>query len=113
MSSSSPSSFRSFTRPDNPGILDQNTANALSKLTAAGFLHAPDGDMLLKAFALYQDISQILRLCTEGGFDPKDAPRDLVALLLHATGEPDLERLEARLRETYSEVARLFSKLIV
>ena len=98
---------------NNPGILDQNTANALSKLTAAGFLHAPDGDMLLKAFALYQDISQILRLCTEGGFDPKDAPRDLVALLLHATGEPDLERLEARLRETYSEVARLFSKLIV
>ena len=98
---------------DAPEILDQNTANALEKLMAAGFLSAQDGDMLLKASALYQDISQIVRLCTEGGFDPKDAPRDLIALLLHATGEPDLGRLEARLRETYAEVARLFSKLIV
>ncbi len=98
---------------DAPGILDQNTSNALSKLMAAGFLSAQDGDALLKASALYQDISQIVRLCTEGGFDPKDAPRDLIALLLHATGEPDLGQLEARLRETYAEVARLFSKLIV
>ena len=99
--------------PDAPGILDQNTANALGKLMAAGILSAQDGDTLLKASALYQDISQIVRLCTEGGFDPKEAPRDLIALLLHATGEPDLDRLEARLRETYAEVARLFSKLIV
>jgi hypothetical protein len=32
--------------------------------------------------------------------------------LLHTTGEPDLSLLEAQLRETYAEVARLFSKLI-
>jgi [glutamine synthetase] adenylyltransferase / [glutamine synthetase]-adenylyl-L-tyrosine phosphorylase len=98
---------------ENPGILDQNTANALQRLIAAGFLSAPDGDTLLKASALYQDISQILRLCTEGSFDPRHAPRDLVDLLLHTSGEPDSTRLEARLRETYAEVARLFSKLVV
>jgi glutamate-ammonia-ligase adenylyltransferase len=98
---------------DNPGILDQNTAHALQKLIAADFLSAPDGNALLRAAALYQDISQILRLCTEGSFDPSDAPRDLVSLLLHTTGEPDLSRLEARLCETYEEVACLFSKLVV
>ena len=98
---------------ENPGILDQNTANALRKMIAAGFLSSTDGDTLLKASALYQDISQILRLCTEDGFDPRDAPRDLIHLLLHTTGEPDLNRLEARLHETYAEVACLFSKLIV
>ncbi len=98
---------------ENPAILDQNTANALRKLTEAGFLGSADGHALLEAAALYQDISQILRLCTEGRFDPGDAPRDLVDLLLHATGEPDLSRLEARLRETYAEVALLFSKLVV
>ncbi|HXW22700.1 MAG TPA: bifunctional [glutamine synthetase] adenylyltransferase/[glutamine synthetase]-adenylyl-L-tyrosine phosphorylase, partial [Rhodomicrobium sp.] len=97
----------------NPSILDQNSANALRKLIAAGFLNSADGDTLLKASTLYQDISQILRLCTEGGFDPKEAPRDLIDLLLHTTGEPDLSRLEARLRETYAEVAHLFSKLVV
>ncbi len=98
---------------ENPDILDQNTAKALAKLTAAGFLTAADGDALLKAAALYQDVSQIVRLCTEAGFDPKDAPRDLIHLLLHVTGEPDLPQLEARLRETYADVARLFAALIV
>ena len=98
---------------ENPGILDQNTANALQRLVAAGFLSATDGDTLLTAAALYQHVSQILRLCTEGRFDPSDAPRDLIDLLLHTTGEPDLSRLEARLCKTYAEVARLFSKLVV
>ncbi|MGA9267122.1 MAG: bifunctional [glutamine synthetase] adenylyltransferase/[glutamine synthetase]-adenylyl-L-tyrosine phosphorylase, partial [Rhodomicrobium sp.] len=98
---------------ENADILDQNTANALQKLTAAGFLSAADEDALLKASGLYQDVSQIIRLCTEGGFDPKEAPHDLIDLLLHTTGEPELSRLEARLRETYAEVARLFSKLVV
>ena len=74
---------------EHPGILDQTTANALRNLMAAGLLNASDGDALLRAAALYRDIGQILRLCTEGGFDPETAPRDLVGLLLHTTGEPD------------------------
>lgn len=98
---------------ENPGILDQNTENALQKLIAAGFLNYSDGDVLLNAASLYQDIGQILRLCTEGVFDPAEAPRDLIDLLLNATGEPNLSQLEARLRETYAEVASLFSKLVV
>ncbi len=96
-----------------PAILDQNTSQALRNLGAAGILSAEDGDVLLRAAALYQDIGQILRLCTEGGFDPETAPRDLIGLLLHATGEPDLARLESRLRETYADVASLFTKLVV
>ncbi len=97
---------------EHPGILDQNTANALRNLMAAGLLSAADGDALLRAAALYQDIGQIIRLCTEGRFDPETAPRDLIGLLLHTTGEPDLARLESRLRETYAEVAGLFVKLV-
>ena len=96
-----------------PAILDQNTQNALRKLTATGFISSADGDTLLKAAGLYQDIGQILRLCTEGAFDPAAAPSDLIGLLLHVTGEPGLARLEARLRDSYSGVARLFSKLVV
>lgn len=96
-----------------PAILDQNTSKALGNLAAAGVLSAADGDVLLRAAALYQDIGQILRLCTEGSFDPGNAPRDLIALLLHTTGEPDLARLESRLREAYAEVAGLFMKLVV
>jgi glutamate-ammonia-ligase adenylyltransferase len=95
-----------------PSILDQNTVTALKNLSAAGVLPAADADALIRAAELYQDTAQILRLCADGAFDPAGAPRDLIELLLHATGEPDLARLEARLREAYAEVSRLFSKLI-
>ncbi len=98
---------------EKPSVLDQNTMAALRNLTGEGVLSAADGDALLKAVALYQDVSQVLRLCVEGRFDPRAAPHDLVELLLHTTGEPDLPRLEARLRETYAEVAGLFTKLVV
>jgi glutamate-ammonia-ligase adenylyltransferase len=70
------------------------------------------GEVLLCAAELYQNIAHILRLCTEGCFDPAAAPRDMLDLLFTVTGEPDLARLEARLRDTYVEVAGLFSALI-
>ncbi|MBT3071291.1 bifunctional [glutamine synthetase] adenylyltransferase/[glutamine synthetase]-adenylyl-L-tyrosine phosphorylase [Rhodomicrobium sp. Az07] len=95
-----------------PDILDQNTEAALRKLVAAGVLDPEDGGRLIHAAELYNDVSQILRLCTEGAFDPAAAPRDLVEVLLHVTGEPDIARLEGRLRDTYAEVAALFSRLV-
>ncbi|MGO9173689.1 MAG: bifunctional [glutamine synthetase] adenylyltransferase/[glutamine synthetase]-adenylyl-L-tyrosine phosphorylase [Rhodomicrobium sp.] len=96
-----------------PAILSPNTARALANLMQAGILSAADGNTLLRAAGLYQDIAQILRLCTEDRFDPQTAPKDLIGLLLQATGEPDIERLEARLDEAYAGTARLFSTLIV
>ncbi len=95
-----------------PRILSPNTARALENLIDAGILGRPDGKTLTRAVELFQDVAHILRLCTEGGFDPKTAPKDLTALLLQTTGEPDIGRLEARLLESYASTAALFDKLI-
>src|SRR5258706_4961509 len=92
---------------EDPSVLSQNTGQALRNLTAAGVLNAADGDKLIRAAELYQDIAHILRLCTDGRFNPATAPQDLIDLLLQTTGEPDIARLEARLSETYSAVAAL------
>ena len=97
---------------DEPAVLSPNTAQALRNLIHAGILSRADGNTLLRAVELYQDVAQILRLCTEGGFDPKTAPKDLTRLLLQITGEPDASRLEARLRDTYASTARLFAELV-
>jgi glutamate-ammonia-ligase adenylyltransferase len=96
----------------NPEVLSPNTAQALGNLIEAGILRPADGEALLQAVALYQGIAHILQLCTEGGFDPKAAPKDLIGLLLQTTGEPDIARLEARLREAYASTARLFDALV-
>jgi glutamate-ammonia-ligase adenylyltransferase len=95
-----------------PEILSPNTAQALQNLVAAGILEPVDGDALLRAAELYQGIAHMLRLCTEGGFDPKAAPKDLIGLLLQTTGEPDIARLESRLRDAYASTARLFDTLV-
>ena len=97
---------------DEPAILSPNTAQALANLMQAGILSTADGNALLSAAGLYQDIAHILRLCTEDRFDPQTAPEDLIGLLLKATGEPDMGRLKARLGEAYTGTAHLFSTLI-
>jgi glutamate-ammonia-ligase adenylyltransferase len=97
---------------DEPAILSTNTAQALSNLMQAGFLAPADGGMLLRAAGLYQDVAEILRLCTEQPYDPKTAPKDLTRLVLETTGEPDIQRLEARLREAYAGTARRFDTLV-
>ncbi len=97
---------------DEPGVLSTNTSQALRNLVQAGILTGADGNALLGAVELYQDVAQILRLCTGSFFDPKTAPKDLIGLLLRVTGEPDTGRLEARLQETYASTAQLFTALV-
>lgn len=98
---------------DVPGVLSTNTAQALKNLMQAGVLSLADGNTLLRAAGLYQDISHIVRLCAESGFDPKTAPKDLTGLLLQTVGEADIARLEARLNEAYAATAQLFAELVV
>jgi glutamate-ammonia-ligase adenylyltransferase len=95
-----------------PAILSTNTQEALRNLMQAGILKSADGDALLRAVELYQDIAQILRLCTDGGFEPQAAPKDLIRLVLETTGEPDVAQLEARLREAYAGTTQLFARLV-
>ena len=97
---------------DEPSILSTNTAQALNNLVQAGVLRPADGSTLLSAAELYHSIAHILRLCTEGEYAPATAPKDLTGLLLQATGEPDIARLEARLREAYADTAQLFAALV-
>jgi len=95
-----------------PVVLSQNTIAALQNLGAAGLLDPGQEERLLQAAELYQSIAQVLRLCTDGGFRPGEAPRDLVQLLLEVTSEPDMSRLEARIGENYAAVAGLFIELV-
>jgi [glutamine synthetase] adenylyltransferase / [glutamine synthetase]-adenylyl-L-tyrosine phosphorylase len=98
---------------DEPAVLSPNTSHALQNLIDAGILSREDGNALLRAVGLYQDVAHILRLCTEGSFDPKTAPADLTGLLLQTTGEPDISRLAARLQDTYAATAHLFAELVI
>ena len=56
-----------------PEIIDTSTSRTLEKAARAGVLKAEDADVLRPAEALFRNLTQILRLCLPGAFDPKTA----------------------------------------
>jgi hypothetical protein len=51
---------------------------------------------------------QLVRLCSEKGFDPETAPKGLIDRLCAAANVPTLETLQAHLVETERQVAEIF-----
>jgi len=98
------------TRPD---VLDQSTIGALTRLAAAGCLSEPHASVLIPAARQINALTQILRLCLEGPFEPEKAPDGLKALLARAAEAPDFAHLEAALRQTLADVAGLFDEIVV
>ncbi|MDX2308446.1 MAG: bifunctional [glutamine synthetase] adenylyltransferase/[glutamine synthetase]-adenylyl-L-tyrosine phosphorylase [Hyphomicrobium sp.] len=96
-----------------PEVLDQNTTRALHKLAEAGEIDPADAEELLAATRLINDLTQILRLCQDGPFDPEKAPRGLKILAARAAGEPSFEALEFRLRDTLATTRALYDRLVV
>jgi glutamate-ammonia-ligase adenylyltransferase len=95
-----------------PDILDTATASVLEKAARRGILGAEDAEVLRPATRLYQDISQILRLCVAAPFDAKSAGPGLTALLAGAADVPDFATLDAHLAETQARVRRSFVRIL-
>lgn len=95
-----------------PQRLSTMTAEALERLASAGLLCESAMRTLIEASLFYQALTQILRLAIDKDFSKETASRGLVALLLRASGESDLDALEARLARTQAQVRALFTQLL-
>jgi len=84
-------------------VLDQTTTQALRKLTNAGLLEPEIASRLIAGAHLINALMQVLRLCSDGQFQPNTAPNGLKALLARAGGAPDFQVLETHLRDTLTE----------
>ncbi len=97
---------------EKPEILDTATARALDKAARLGVLAAEDADVLRPAVRLYQNLTQILRLCVNAPFDPKTAGQGLLNLLARAADLPNFTTLEAHLAETQGRVRTSFVRIL-
>ncbi len=95
-----------------PHVLDTNTLAALHKLHAAGLLADADHAALKRAGLLYHRLTQMLRLCLDGPYDPAKALPALNLLVANAAVTPDIATAEALLAEAQGEVAEIFDRLI-
>ncbi|MFZ2094446.1 MAG: bifunctional [glutamine synthetase] adenylyltransferase/[glutamine synthetase]-adenylyl-L-tyrosine phosphorylase, partial [Pseudolabrys sp.] len=95
-----------------PDILDTSTARVLDKAWALRVLTVEDAEILRPAVQLYQDVTQILRLCLPGAFDPKTAGAGLLRLLARAADVPDFATLDATLIDTQAKVRQSFVRIL-
>ncbi|MEA2976032.1 MAG: [glutamine synthetase] adenylyltransferase / [glutamine synthetase]-adenylyl-L-tyrosine [Alphaproteobacteria bacterium] len=95
-----------------PDILDTSTARVLEKTTRLGLLSPEDSEVLRHAAQLYHDLTQILRLCLPGPFDPKAAGAGLLGLLARAAGLPDFATLDAHLADLQRRVRASFIRIL-
>ena len=95
-----------------PGILDTSTGRVFDAAARLGVISAEDSDVLRPATRLYHDLTQILRLCLPGPFDPSTAGAGLLGLLARAADVPDFATLEAHLVETQEKVRACFERIV-
>jgi [glutamine synthetase] adenylyltransferase / [glutamine synthetase]-adenylyl-L-tyrosine phosphorylase len=95
-----------------PDILDTSTARVLDKAWSLRVLAVEDAEILRPAAQLYHDLTQVLRLCLPGNFDPKTAGPGLLRLLARAADVPDFATLEVTLVETQTRVRESFVRIL-
>jgi glutamate-ammonia-ligase adenylyltransferase len=95
-----------------PEILDTSTARVLDKAWQLQVLPVEDAEVLRPAVRFYHDLTQILRLCLPGPFDPKTAGAGLLRLLARAADVPDFATLDATLIETQAKVRASFVRIL-
>ncbi|MFC5760772.1 bifunctional [glutamine synthetase] adenylyltransferase/[glutamine synthetase]-adenylyl-L-tyrosine phosphorylase [Rhizobium sp. GCM10022189] len=71
-----------------------------------------DLDTCLEAFTLYTELSQLIRLCIDGLFDPKDAPAGLTELVCRAGDCPDIKTLEGEVKRLSKAVRKVFQTVV-
>ena len=95
-----------------PDILDTSTARVFEKASRLGVLEPEDAEVLRPAARLYHDLTQILRLCLSGPFDPEAAAPGLIGLLARAADVPDFATLDAFIVETQAKVRASFDRIL-
>ncbi|MBO6719172.1 MAG: bifunctional [glutamine synthetase] adenylyltransferase/[glutamine synthetase]-adenylyl-L-tyrosine phosphorylase [Rhizobiaceae bacterium] len=88
-----------------------STAETLTRLSD-DFADPQTRDDLVAAHNLYTTLTQIIRLCLTGAFEPDNVPPGLADLLLASTDLPDMAVVEGHVEETSRTVSKHFDRLL-
>ncbi|PKP78563.1 MAG: bifunctional [glutamate--ammonia ligase]-adenylyl-L-tyrosine phosphorylase/[glutamate--ammonia-ligase] adenylyltransferase [Alphaproteobacteria bacterium HGW-Alphaproteobacteria-3] len=95
-----------------PEILKTHTRAALTRIAETGLLPPGTADMLVRAIALNHNLTQVIRVCVTGVFNPAEASPGLRSLLARAGDAPDFPALEADLADSQRRVREAFESVV-
>lgn len=91
--------------------IGRSTADALAEL-APKVLDQEASDDCLAAISLITELSQLIRLCIDTDFNPKEAPSGLIDLVCRAGDAPDISTVEGEVKRLTKSVRRAFNSLV-
>ena len=94
-----------------PEIINTNTEASLKAILEQKILDEGISRQLVSASHLYTDLIQIIRLCTDKGFNPETASLGLKLRLAKTAKLESFEELCEQLRSTQSKVKLIFDQL--
>jgi glutamate-ammonia-ligase adenylyltransferase len=95
-----------------PELLNTSTMTVLETAHRLKLIEDGDWEVLRGATQVQHNLTQILRLCLSGPFEPDKAGEGVKALLARAGGAPNFTLLDADLREVQTRVRAIFEKLV-
>ncbi|MEH6689869.1 MAG: bifunctional [glutamine synthetase] adenylyltransferase/[glutamine synthetase]-adenylyl-L-tyrosine phosphorylase [Pseudorhizobium pelagicum] len=94
--------------------IDTHGLTTREALQALGAELMTDDDLqtVLEGLSLFTELSQIIRLCIDGPFVPKEAPAGLVERVCRAGDCPDIRTLEGEVKRLSKAVRAVFRKTV-
>ncbi|GAK71593.1 glutamate-ammonia-ligase adenylyltransferase [Agrobacterium rubi TR3 = NBRC 13261] len=94
-----------------PHVAGESTADVWKRV-AAGAMEPQTYDDCMAALNLFTELSQIIRLCIDSDFEPKQAPAGLIDLVCRAGDCPDIGTLEGEVKRLSKTVRKAFSAVV-
>jgi [glutamine synthetase] adenylyltransferase / [glutamine synthetase]-adenylyl-L-tyrosine phosphorylase len=95
-----------------PELLQTNTMAAFDGFGRSGILGGGDAQTLREALRLFHRLTQVLRLCVVGTFEPDHALTGLNRAIARAANVATVSMAEDLLREQQGKVADLFDRIV-
>ncbi|NIZ03430.1 bifunctional [glutamine synthetase] adenylyltransferase/[glutamine synthetase]-adenylyl-L-tyrosine phosphorylase [Thalassospira lucentensis] len=97
---------------DHPEILSPTTRDVFKNLGAAGILDPDQAKFLANAGSFWLAIQAMLRLTTEGPFEPQTASVDLRRMLATAGKCDDFDQLQNKVEEIATQTKAIYDRII-
>jgi glutamate-ammonia-ligase adenylyltransferase len=95
-----------------PSLVCVSTLAVIETAATRGLLGAERARVLVNAYRLFSDVTQILRLTLDPGTDPRAANEAVKRRLAKVAGQPGIGGLESCLADVRAEVRRVFDDVL-